>query len=52
MKPIKNKDGVVKNITFDTSDGTTVNGHWFGSQRLDFRPEKYWKPDTKVTVHY
>ncbi|WP_082119952.1 L,D-transpeptidase [Saccharothrix sp. ST-888] len=51
-KPIKNKDDVVKNITFETSDGSTVKGHWFGSQRLDFRPEKYWKPDTKVTVHY
>lgn len=27
-----------------------VEGHWFGNDRLDFRPEKYWKAGTKVTV--
>ena len=27
-----------------------VAGHWFGNDRLDFRPEKYWKAGTKVTV--
>ncbi|MEU6594199.1 Ig-like domain-containing protein, partial [Streptomyces sp. NPDC046881] len=27
-----------------------VEGHWFGNDRLDFRPEKYWKEGTKVTV--
>ncbi|MFC6595826.1 L,D-transpeptidase [Kitasatospora paranensis] len=51
-KPVKNKDAVVAGITFDAGDGTTVKGHWFGSQRLDFRPADYWKPGTKVTVHY
>ncbi|WP_431680608.1 L,D-transpeptidase [Kitasatospora sp. KL5] len=51
-KPVKNKDAVVKGITFETSNGTTVKGHWFGSQRLDFRPAEYWKPGTKVTVKY
>ncbi|MDH6128036.1 Ig-like domain-containing protein [Kitasatospora sp. GP82] len=51
-KPVKNKDEVVKNIAFETNNGTVVKGHWFGGQRLDFRPEKYWKPGTKVTVKY
>ncbi|KJK54819.1 L,D-transpeptidase, partial [Saccharothrix sp. ST-888] len=51
-KPVKNKDDVVKNITFEASDGTVVKGHWFGNQRIDFRPEKFWKSGTKVTVHY
>lgn len=51
-KPVKNKDAVLKGITFDTSDGTAVKGHWFGSQRLDFRPQNFWNPNTKVTVHY
>ncbi|MFD9125912.1 Ig-like domain-containing protein [Kitasatospora sp. NPDC059571] len=51
-KPVKNKDAVVAGITFEATDGTTVKGHWFGSQRLDFRPAEYWKPGTKVTVHY
>ncbi|MFE5583959.1 Ig-like domain-containing protein [Kitasatospora sp. NPDC056531] len=51
-KGVKNKDAVVKGITVEASDGTTVKGHWFGDDRLDFRPENYWKPGTKVTVHY
>ncbi|WP_405011510.1 Ig-like domain-containing protein [Kitasatospora sp. NBC_01539] len=51
-KPVKNKDAVLKGITFATSNDTVVKGHWFGSQRLDFRPAEYWKPGTKVTVKY
>ncbi|MCX4746674.1 Ig-like domain-containing protein [Kitasatospora sp. NBC_01287] len=51
-KPVKNKDAVVQGITFQASDGTTVKGHWFGDQRLDFRPQQYWKAGTKVTIHY
>ncbi|AUG79749.1 hypothetical protein CFP65_5036 [Kitasatospora sp. MMS16-BH015] len=51
-KPVKNKAEVLKGITFDSSTNTPVKGHWFGSQRLDFRPEKYWAPGTKVTIHY
>ncbi|MGE7439654.1 MULTISPECIES: L,D-transpeptidase [Kitasatospora] len=51
-KPVKNKDDVVKNITFEATDGSVVKGHWFGNQRIDFRPEKFWKSGTKVTVHY
>ncbi|WP_405914403.1 Ig-like domain-containing protein [Streptomyces sp. NBC_00963] len=27
-----------------------VEGHWFGNDRLDIRPEKYWAAGTKVTV--
>ncbi|MFG2290333.1 Ig-like domain-containing protein [Streptomyces sp. NPDC048595] len=27
-----------------------IEGHWFGNDRLDFRPEKYWAPGTKVTL--
>ncbi|MER7706470.1 Ig-like domain-containing protein [Kitasatospora sp. NPDC097605] len=51
-KAVKNKDAVLQGITFETSNGTTVKGHWFGSDRLDFRPEKYWEPGTKVTIKY
>ncbi|MFJ1752438.1 Ig-like domain-containing protein [Kitasatospora sp. NPDC088134] len=51
-KSIKNKDAVLGAITVVGSDGTEAKGHWFGTQRLDFRPEKYWKPGTKVTVKY
>ena len=27
-----------------------VEGRWFGNDRLDFRPEKYWAAGTKVTL--
>ncbi|WP_051653404.1 L,D-transpeptidase, partial [Kitasatospora cheerisanensis] len=49
---VKNKEAVRDAITFEASDGTVVKGHWFNDKRLDFRPEKYWNPNTKVTVHY
>ncbi|WP_316526211.1 L,D-transpeptidase [Kitasatospora brasiliensis] len=51
-KAVKNKDAVLKGISFETSNGTVVKGHWFGDTRVDFRPEQYWAPDTKVTVKY
>ncbi|MFD8702871.1 Ig-like domain-containing protein [Kitasatospora sp. NPDC059648] len=51
-KDVANKDAVAKGITFETDNGTAVKGHWFDDRRLDFRPEQYWKPGTKVTVHY
>ncbi|MFF9643980.1 L,D-transpeptidase [Kitasatospora aureofaciens] len=51
-KDVKNKDAVLKGITFETDNGTVVKGHWFDSRRVDFRPEEYWKPGTKVTVKY
>ncbi|SCF78865.1 Ig-like domain-containing protein [Streptomyces sp. Ncost-T10-10d] len=27
-----------------------IEGHWFGNDRLDFRPEDYWAAGTKVTM--
>ncbi|MFJ9697280.1 Ig-like domain-containing protein [Kitasatospora sp. NPDC101183] len=51
-KDVKNKDAVLKGITFATDNNTEVKGHWFGDRRLDFRPAEYWKPGTKVTVKY
>ncbi|MFJ6769444.1 Ig-like domain-containing protein [Kitasatospora sp. NPDC091257] len=51
-KDVKNKDEVLRGITFQTDNGTVVKGHWFNDRRLDFRPEQYWTPGTKVVVHY
>ncbi|MGW5663599.1 L,D-transpeptidase [Streptomyces sp. NPDC003758] len=42
---------VEKAITIKTEPAVEVRGHWFGNDRLDFRPEDYWKPGTKVTVN-
>ncbi|MEV6384323.1 Ig-like domain-containing protein [Streptomyces sp. NPDC051773] len=41
---------VEKAITIKTEPAVEVEGHWFGNDRIDFRPEKYWKAGTKVTV--
>ncbi|MET9395402.1 Ig-like domain-containing protein [Streptomyces sp. NPDC006624] len=47
---ITNPDQVEKAVRIRTEPAVEVEGHWFGNDRLDFRPEKYWKPGTKVTV--
>ncbi|MFF7490015.1 Ig-like domain-containing protein [Streptomyces luteogriseus] len=47
---ITNPEDVEKAIRITTEPAIDVEGHWFGNDRLDFRPEKYWKPGTKVTV--
>ncbi|GAA3176189.1 MULTISPECIES: L,D-transpeptidase [Streptomyces] len=47
---ITNPGDVEKAIRITTEPAVEVEGHWFGNDRLDFRPEKYWKAGTKVTV--
>ncbi|MET8219975.1 Ig-like domain-containing protein [Streptomyces hirsutus] len=47
---ITHPEDVEKAIRITTEPAVEVEGHWFGNDRLDFRPEKYWKPGTKVTV--
>ncbi|QOV47192.1 L,D-transpeptidase [Streptomyces chromofuscus] len=49
-KAISDKKAVQSHITVTSSSGQQVVGHWFGSQRLDFRPEDYWKAGSKVTM--
>ncbi|MEV0641024.1 Ig-like domain-containing protein [Streptomyces sp. NPDC050619] len=49
-KVISEKKAVQSHITVSSSSGQKVVGHWFGSQRLDFRPEEYWKAGSKVTM--
>lgn len=49
-KAISDKKAVQSHITVTSSSGQQVVGHWFGSQRLDFRPEEYWKAGSKVTM--
>jgi hypothetical protein len=49
-KAITNKAAVQKGITVSSSSGQEVVGHWFGANRLDFRPEDYWKENSTVTL--
>ncbi|MGW2052535.1 L,D-transpeptidase [Streptomyces sp. NPDC001840] len=43
-------EAVENAITVTADPPVPVEGHWFGNDRLDFRPEKYWAAGTKVTV--
>ncbi|MBW5486824.1 L,D-transpeptidase [Streptomyces bambusae] len=47
---ITNTEAVEKAIQVTAEPAVQIEGHWFGNDRLDFRPENYWKPGTKVTV--
>ncbi|MFE9098701.1 Ig-like domain-containing protein [Streptomyces sp. NPDC007264] len=49
-KAITDKAAVQKGITVTSSSGQEVVGHWFGANRLDFRPEEYWKEGSTVTL--
>ena len=47
---ITDPDAVENAIRVTAEPAVEVEGHWFGNDRLDFRPEKYWAAGTKVTV--
>lgn len=49
-KAITDKKAVQSHITVTSSSGQQVVGHWFDSQRLDFRPQDYWQAGSKVTM--
>ncbi|WP_326767945.1 Ig-like domain-containing protein [Streptomyces sp. NBC_01591] len=49
-RPVVNRAAVQKAIKVTAVPPVEVVGHWFGGDRLDFRPAAYWKPGTEVTV--
>ncbi|MGW5325650.1 L,D-transpeptidase [Streptomyces sp. NPDC004014] len=49
-KAITNKAAVQKGITVTSSSGQEVVGHWFNANRIDFRPQAYWKENSTVTL--
>ncbi|MDX3309211.1 Ig-like domain-containing protein [Streptomyces sp. ME08-AFT2] len=54
-RPVKNRAEVEKQLRITTSDGTKGSWGWLrdwsGRDRVDWRPEAYWKPGTKVTLN-
>jgi lipoprotein-anchoring transpeptidase ErfK/SrfK len=44
------RKAVEKALKVTTSTPVTGAWHWFGDRRVDWRPETYWKPGTKVTL--
>ncbi|MFF5422940.1 MULTISPECIES: Ig-like domain-containing protein [unclassified Streptomyces] len=49
-RPIENRAAVERAIRITSEPPVEIAGHWFGRERLDFRPEAYWRPGTVVTV--
>ncbi|GAA2058941.1 Ig-like domain-containing protein [Catenulispora yoronensis] len=49
-KPIQDKAAVEKQLTVTADPPVDGAWHWFGSQRVDWRPQQYWAPGTKVSL--
>ncbi|MFJ4717230.1 Ig-like domain-containing protein [Streptomyces sp. NPDC088785] len=49
-RAIENRAAVERAVRVTSRPAVPIAPHWFGRERLDFRPQKYWKPGTQVTV--
>ncbi|MDT9680549.1 Ig-like domain-containing protein [Streptomyces sp. TRM76323] len=49
-RPVRNRAAVERAIRVTSDPPVEVAGHWFGADRLDLRPERYWRTGTRVTV--
>jgi lipoprotein-anchoring transpeptidase ErfK/SrfK len=49
-RPVADRAAVERAITVTAQPAVQVAPHWFGAQRLDFRPQHYWTPGTKVDL--
>ncbi|MFI8088572.1 Ig-like domain-containing protein [Streptomyces sp. NPDC086080] len=49
-RKIVHRAAVERAVRVTARPAVEIRPHWFGDSRLDFRPEDYWKPGTKVTV--
>ncbi|MEU2891360.1 L,D-transpeptidase [Streptomyces albidoflavus] len=43
-------EAVERAVTVTAEPKVEIRSQWYGNDRLDFRPEEYWEPGTKVTV--
>ncbi|GAA2931521.1 L,D-transpeptidase [Streptomyces enissocaesilis] len=49
-RPVADRAAVERAIKVTSQPPVEVAGHWFGAQRLDFRPRDHWRPGTRVGV--
>ncbi|MFF7277560.1 L,D-transpeptidase [Streptomyces griseorubiginosus] len=47
---VSDRAAVQKAITVTAEPAVEIVGHWFSDTRLDFRPETYWAPGTRITL--
>jgi lipoprotein-anchoring transpeptidase ErfK/SrfK len=48
--PVRNKKAFEENLHVKSSPAQAGTWHWYSSKEVRYRPKKYWKPGTKVTV--
>ncbi|MGC0337713.1 lipoprotein-anchoring transpeptidase ErfK/SrfK [Streptomyces sp. SLBN-8D4] len=49
-REIEDRAAVERAVHVTAKPPVEIRPHWFGKGRLDFRPEQYWTPGTRVTV--
>ncbi|MCF3137316.1 L,D-transpeptidase [Streptomyces olivochromogenes] len=49
-REIADRAAVERAVRVTAKPAVEIRPHWFGKDRLDFRPETYWQPGTQVTV--
>ncbi|MER6980169.1 L,D-transpeptidase [Streptomyces carpinensis] len=49
-RAITERAAVERAVRVTAEPPVEIRPHWFGTDRLDFRPEHYWRPGTRVTV--
>jgi lipoprotein-anchoring transpeptidase ErfK/SrfK len=49
-RPVIDRAAVERGVRVTAQPPVETAPHWFGDDRLDFRPRHYWKPGTRVTV--
>lgn len=49
-REVEHRAAVERAVHVTSKPPVEIRPHWFGNGRLDFRPERYWKPGTQVTV--
>ncbi|WP_105970487.1 L,D-transpeptidase [Streptomyces geranii] len=49
-RELRNRAAVERAVRVTADPPVEIRPHWFGADRLDFRPEEYWAPGTEVTV--
>ncbi|MEU0028442.1 Ig-like domain-containing protein [Streptomyces sp. NPDC006335] len=49
-REIEDRAAVERAVRVTAKPPVEIRPHWFGKGRLDFRPEHYWTPGTRVTV--
>jgi lipoprotein-anchoring transpeptidase ErfK/SrfK len=47
---ITNRAAIEKAVKVSATPSLPVVGKWYGNDRLDFRPQRFWAPGTKITL--